>query len=179
MRIERGYVVVSGAPGAGKSTLTAPLARRLGLPLIAKDMLKESLYDHIPPGADPAAWSKVLGGAAMELLWMLAGAAPAAMLEANFRPRSAYERDKLKALSGPLVEVYCRCPPALAAERYAQRHARGERHPTHPLSELPPDLLAEFDQPIALGPVVEADTTAPVDIEALALRVLAAFTATV
>ena len=165
-RIERGFVVVSGAPGAGKSTLAGPLAARLGLSLIAKDDIKETLFDHIPEGPDRAAWSKVLGGASMELLWKLAGLAPAAVLEANFRPHSEYERGKLAALAAPLVEVYCRCPPELAAHRFAARH--GHRHPTHVSSEVSLEYLAEFDRPFALGPVIEVDTSGPVDIDALA-----------
>jgi predicted kinase len=170
-RIERGYVVISGAPGAGKSTLAGPLAARLGLPLIAKDVIKESLYDHIPAGAERAAWSKILGGAAMELIWALAPLAPAAVLEANFRPGSDYERARLAALPGPLVEVYCRCPPAVAAERYASRHAA--RHPTHVSGTISAELLAEFDRPVGLGRLVEVDTTSAIDIAALAQRVAA------
>jgi hypothetical protein len=111
----------------------------------------------------------------MELLWRLASLAPAALLEANFRPRSAYERAKLAALSGPLVEVHCRCPPQLAAARYAARHPG--RHPTHVSGTISPQLLAEFDGPMGLGPVIEADTAAAVDIAALAAAVEAALQA--
>jgi predicted kinase len=165
--------MVSGAPGAGKSTLAAPLAAMLGLPLFGKDMLKETLHDHIPAARTPLAWTRTLGGAAMELIWMLAAAAPAAMLEANFRPKSEYERGKLAGLAAPVVEVWCACPPELAAQRYAARHAT--RHPTHVLGELSPEALAEFDRPVALGPYVEVDTSGLVDIPAVAQSVWAAF----
>jgi hypothetical protein len=54
----------------------------------------------------------------MELLWALAADAPAVVIEANFRPHSEYEREKLSALAAHPVEVYCTCPPELAVERY-------------------------------------------------------------
>jgi predicted kinase len=166
-------VIVSGAPGAGKSTLAAPLAARLGLPLIGKDHIKETLHDNLPPGPDRAAWSKILGAASFELIWTLASHAPAAVLEANFYPKSDYQRGKLAALPGPLVEVYCRCPPELAAARYAARHAA--RHPTHVSGEVTLEQLADFDRPIALGPVIEVDTTTAVDVDALAGAIRVAF----
>ena len=142
---------------------------RLGLPLIGKDHIKETLYDHIPAGVERTAWSKILGAAAFELIWTLASHAPAAVLEANFYPRNDYQRGKLAALAGPLVEVYCRCPPQLAAERYAARHA--SRHPTHTSGEVSLEQLADFDGPIALGPVIEVDTSAPVDVGPIASKV--------
>ena len=162
-------MIISGAPGAGKSTLAGPLAERLGLPLIGKDHIKETLYDNIPAGPDRATWSKILGGASMEVLWKLASLAPAAVLEANFRPHSDYERGRLTALAAPLVEVYCRCPPELAAERFAARHP--QRHPTHVSSEISLQYLAEFDRPLALCPVIDVDTTGPIDAGDLAARV--------
>jgi hypothetical protein len=173
-RIERGYVIVSGAPAAGRSSLALPLAARLGLPLLAKDVIKESLHDHIPGQGERRDWSRILGGASMELIWALAAVTPAAVLEANFRPKSAYERARIAALTGPVVEVYCRCPPELAAARFAERHT--VRHPTHVAAELEPEYLAEFDRPISLGPVIEVDTTVDLDLDSIANAVLAAVT---
>ncbi len=177
MVVERGLVIVSGPPGAGKSTLAVPLAQRLGLPLLRKDHIKETLHDHLPAHGEPRDWSRSLGGASMELIWALAQIFPAAVLEANFRPGSEYERRKLAALPAPLVEVYCRCPLELAAERYGRRSQGPARHPTHVLREVSVAMLREFDRPVALGPVIEADTRAPVNIARLAEDVLTALSA--
>lgn len=37
------FVAVSGPPASGKSTLAPPLARRMALPLVAKDTIKDAL----------------------------------------------------------------------------------------------------------------------------------------
>lgn len=164
-------MLVSGAPGAGKTTLARQLAPLLGLPLLSKDAIKESLWDSLAPPPGDREWSRRLGAAAMELIWCLAGQAPAAMLEANFRPHSATERAKLLALGAPVVEVYCWCPPAVAAARYARRALDPDHHPAHVTPTLDPTLLAEFDRPMGIGPVVRVDTTEPVDLGRLAARV--------
>ena len=45
--------------------------------------------------------------------------------------------------------------------------------PLAKLLELP--LIAEFDRPMGLGPVIDVDTTRPVDVKALADQVAALF----
>ena len=170
----RRVVMVSGAPGAGKSTLAFPLAEALALPLLSKDVIKERLSDVLGQRAEPEVWTQALGSASMELIWTLAALSPAVVLEANFRPRSAYERRMLSGLGGRLVEVYCRCPPDEASRRYSARSLIGERHAIHTLRDLPAALLAEYDGPVGLGQVIEVDTTGPEDIAALAAAVRAA-----
>ena len=54
-------VLVNGAPASGKTTLSRRLAGDLGLPLLAKDAIKEVLYDTL--GAPDRARSRELGGA--------------------------------------------------------------------------------------------------------------------
>ena len=170
----RRVVYVSGAPGAGKSTLAGALAAELGYALIGKDIIKETLDDVLREaltGPAPAdlGWSRALGGASMELLWTLAALSPAVVIEANFRPYSAYERERLAALGGRTVEVHCACPPEVAAARYNARVT----HPVHVITTRPVAARAEYDRPVGIGDLVTVDTTRPVDVADVAARVRA------
>jgi len=171
----RTLVLVSGAPGSGKSTLARPLADHLGLPLLSKDGIKEQLHDSLGPlDPDPFVSSRRFGGAAMDLLWRLAASCPAVVLEANFRPGSAYERARIAELCPAPVEVHCHCPPEEAARRYADRARRPDHHAVHPQRSIGPALQAEFPGPVGLGAVIVVDTTSPLDPAAVAGLVRAA-----
>ncbi len=165
----RQIVLVSGAPGAGKTTLAVPLAAELGFPLLSKDDFKETLWDALDLPSGDRTWSRKVGGAAMEVLWTLAARCPSAVLEAPFRPESALERGRLASLDAQFVEVHCSCSPAVAIRRYnARAH---ERHPTHVLQVMTAEHLTEFDGPMHVGPVIDVDTEEVVDIPRLARRI--------
>src|SRR4051794_7026249 len=164
----RRLVIVSGPPGAGKSTLAGPLAAELALPLLAKDTIKEALFDALGHVEDePLASSRRLGGAAMELLWRLAAECPAVVIEANFRTTSTYERTRVRELCERPVEVHCRVPVDVAGARYAERGGRDDHHPVHVARSTPRSFFEEFAEPFGLGPVIDLDTTGPVDVGAL------------
>jgi predicted kinase len=167
VNVVRRLVYVSGAPGSGKSTLAEPLAAELGYALLAKDSIKETLHGVLGPPDLDRARSRELGAASMELLWALAARSPQVLIEANFRPYSDYERNRLTALGGVQVEVHCACPTELAVARYNAR----PRHPVHVQTSITPDYLAEFDRPVGIGALVAVDTTAPVDVPAVAAQV--------
>jgi predicted kinase len=166
-RTVKRLVYVSGAPGAGKTSLAEPLAAELGYALLTKDTIKETLHDALGAPEPDLAWSRKLGGASMELLWTLAARAPAVVIEANFRPRSEYERGRLTGLGGCLVEVHCACPPEVAVARYNARRA----HPVHVIATVDLPTLAEYDRPVGIGGLVTVDTTGPVDVPAVASKV--------
>lgn len=168
----RQIVLVSGAPGVGKTTLAIPLAAHLGFPLFSKDEIKETLWDALELPAADLAWSRRVGGAAMDLLWMLAARLPRAVLEANFHPHSSLEHSRLAELDAHIVEVYCHCSSQEAARRYEAR-APG-RHPTHVLWEYSEEFLTEYDRPMGVGTVIDVDTGEPVDVEGVAQRVRSA-----
>ena len=171
-------VLVTGAPCSGKTSLAGPLAAALGFPLLAKDRIKETLYDSlgVPDASGAAAdlaWSKRLGAATMELLWTLAADAPAVVIEANFWPDDERHQHRIRELAARAVQVHCACPVEVAMSRYVSR--RGRRHPAHAETarNLSPDSFARCNQPLGVGAFIAVDTTAPVDVDELAHQVRA------
>ena len=153
-------VLVTGPPAAGKTTLARPLAGALGLPLIGKDLIKEALFDAL--GVGDRAWSRRLGVASYEVLYAVAGELSAAVVDANLGPEAG---PRLCAVHADLVEVFCRCPADEVERRFAARASA--RHPGHVDHLTGPEMkeaLARGIEPLRLGgPVLEVDTSQPVD----------------
>lgn len=163
-------VVVTGLPGSGKTTVAEPLATSLNLPLIAKDHIKELLADHL--GLGPQAQN--YGPASVQILLALAARAPEVVLESFFWP--GLSETELIGLGRPLVQVHCRCDPALARARFEERLRAGERHPVHHAM----DDWERFSAGAGLldlpGPLIVVDTSAQLDVLEVASRVSEAVT---
>jgi predicted kinase len=161
------FVVMSGPPGSGKSTIAPTLAAQLGIPLFSKDTIKESLMDAL--GVDDAAASRRLGAAAIRVMLALARENGRGLLDNNWAASLAI--DDLHALGAPIVEVFCRCPPEVSRGRHAARR----RHPGHfdEMRAADDDLwFGRASRPLAGGwPVIEIDTVTPVNVPALAQQV--------
>ena len=69
-------MLVAGPPGSGKSSLAAPLAKELGLPLLAKDEIKDALMG-VPGPPATVEESRLLGRAAVMAMLALARSASA------------------------------------------------------------------------------------------------------
>jgi hypothetical protein len=98
----------------------------------------------------------------------VAQTAPGAVLESNF---AAYSVPLLKTLPGTFFEIRCLCPRELALARYRDRAAH--RHAGH-LDDLRDEEELwnnELVTPLGVGPVIEVDTSSPVDVDALAQQV--------
>lgn len=173
----RRIVLVSGPPASGKTTLARPLAERMGFALLTKDDIKETVFTALEGTPGDAAFSRKAGAVALEILWALAPHCPAVVLEANFRTKSDDERHKFAALlhhpCTQAVEVYCRLPREEASRRFTERARHERHHPAHVLAEMSPERIAEYEEPFALTPVIEVDSTMPVDLDALVSRLQA------
>lgn len=167
-------VVVTGMPSSGKTTVAESLAARLRLPLVAKDDLKESLFETL--GTGDVAWSGRLGDAAYDLMFALArtmlSARVSLIVEANFFVGQATRFESLP--EHRLVQIHCDAPLPLLLERYAAR----ERHPGHndaeKFDELPARHASGAHAPLDVGgETIQLDTAETVDIDAVADRLRA------
>jgi predicted kinase len=164
------FVLVAGPPGSGKSSLAAPLASELSLPLLAKDAIKDALIEVLGVPATVQD-SRELGRAAVMAMLTVARTSPGAVLDSTFYP---YTLPHLRALPGQLIEMRCVCPREVVEARYQARSA--SRPAGYFDSERPAEeLWNEYHlTPTGLGPLIEVDTTDQVDVASVAARVRSA-----
>ena len=160
-------VIVTGAPGAGKTTIARELGAQLRLPVLHKDDLKEAIVDEI--GAADVAASQLAGRATYGALYAAAaailGAGGSVIVESNFqRGLSEQGLRPLVARAARTVVVQCEAPAATAVERYRARI--GARHKAHFDAERAADVehAALHDAYSGLdlaAEIVHVDTSGP------------------
>ena len=178
-------LLVNGLPATGKTTLARRLATDLRLPLLAKDAIKETLFDTL--GWSDRAWSRRLGAATIALLFgaleeQLRAGQPC-VVECNFVPDRDTVRFRALAQTWRFTpfQILCVCDGPTLYARYCARARSTDRHPGHvetlDLNEHRELLLRGRIEPLPIGGALyELDTTdfAAIDYAGLYAAVAAA-----
>lgn len=110
-------IIINGPPAAGKTTIATPLASKLGIPLLAKDTVKEFLFDTL--GTRDREWSKTLGKASSEFLYHLTGTllskGESIIIESAFEVKFAKPalQELINIYNPEVIEIYCTAKPAI------------------------------------------------------------------
>lgn len=163
-RMRKPFVVISGLPGSGKTTLGRRLVPVLNLPLIDKDDILDRLFEL--KGIGDIAWRRTLSRESDRILQNEAtnsnGAILASFWHVPGMPSGSGTRtDWLGAPSHHVVNVHCVCDVEVAANRFLQR----QRHPGHldresSAASVLVSLRTLTQLPLLdLGPRIDVDTS--------------------
>ena len=176
------YIVVSGLPATGKSTVAREIAGSLGLPLLDKDDFLEALFDGVIVESEQR--RRKLSRAADVEFRRRAEQLDSAVLTSWWKhPRSSADSgtpvDWLHSLSGLRIEVHCTCSPVMSAVRFIERvrhsgHLDGRWTHAELLEVL---TKQEKHGPLGTGKLVEVGTDAGFEIDKVMRDIERAFEA--
>lgn len=159
-------VIINGLPATGKTTLAHQLKDALNLQIVAKDDIKEFLFNTI--GHNDREWSKKLGRISIEFLYKLCDELLASdtsfIVEAAFEYEFAHKQlgQLIEIYKPEVVELYCTVPPTVRKKRFIERNESGNRHPGHfdQANYTTDDVPEPYEKyrPLELSKVVHIDT---------------------
>lgn len=128
-------IIVNGLPATGKTFLSSQISEKLDIPKIAKDDIKEFLFDKL--SVKDREWSRSLGMASNDFLYELADI----MLSKNYSLiiENAFEykfakpkfEELIEKYKPDVFELYCHTDKDLRRGRFVERNISGQRHVGH------------------------------------------------
>jgi shikimate kinase len=168
------FIVVTGLPGAGKTTVGRELAASLRVPFLDKDDFLDDLLDQ---SKRPLEQRPKLSRSADVAFEAQARLKEEAVLVSFWRRpelslSSGTPTEWIAELADP-VELWCRCDPDVAVARFRARRrhpGHGDDHRSHE------ELIQQFEQlgrlgPIDVGRLVIVDTGYEVVVDDLAAKI--------
>jgi predicted kinase len=162
------FIIITGLPCTGKTTLGHWLANQTRWPFFSKDAFKEVLFAQL--GWQDRAWSQRLSRASNAILLLAAESVlrsgGSVIVESNFD--AVLDVPQLQKLGQPvdarLVQVYCTATPEAVVARFQHRVETAARHPGHVDADYLPALrqlaFSSANQALNLpGKLIEVDTT--------------------
>lgn len=161
-------VLINGAPGSGKTTLARRLSVVLGVPLVVKDDIKESLADAVSIRLPTSR----LGAIASDTMWSLAREIDGVVMVESFwysgRDVDYFQQGLATAGITSGIELWCEASPATTRARFIGRPRHHAHEDGRRLDEW--ETFRRLAQPISGFPVLRVDTEGPVDVEQVAAR---------
>ena len=127
------WLIVTGPPASGKTTLARRIAQDLRIPLFEKDVLKDTLYEAMDSGDKD--WSRQIGMAAINLLFLTANR----MLRvgSSLVTESSFYRQLSSEQAGEIADSAMSEGKRQSAARirdHVERQYQTARVPPHPLA---------------------------------------------
>jgi cytidylate kinase len=178
--MDRRFVVISGLPGSGKTTLGLALAESLRLPLIDKDDILERLFEE--RGIGDARWRRKLSRESDAIFELQArSSADGAVLvshwhRAGMTADSGTPTEWITELSPAIVNVNCICEVQVAAGRFARRRRHAGHLDARSLAEVVLSLRSlESVGWLEVGARVDVETSGVVDVVAVSRKIAGIF----
>jgi len=133
--MNRKIIIVTGAPGTGKTTLSCCLAERFNLPCVYKDEIKEILFDNLIVTGETKATQYGIGSVKIQMLFIekLLQMNSPFFVEGKFdnRQSTPYFQELWEKYHYQTLQIVCETDFKTLYKRCKERELSQERHQGH------------------------------------------------